>query len=269
MRRQSNQKRHERRTKHRQGKKKEGIQNISLQRNLVNESTFNTKIIIDPWEWFANFLCINYKFDAKVIFDTKNSSEHSYFGKAILVKTFFPEFSIMITNKQYLYGYYITMHYYFKKNNNTIGTACWTYDTFGEDRVGYETTETDKIMNSIFEMDNFGNCFIANKIIERIYHDLELSTFCQFIHRIGNMMIMGNKLASSFPQHEEDQGTCNQNVVCFNKYNELLKECKRTPYMCYDFKLLYNAFEEMRNVLLENIPLIKEIRNVVIDYYFG
>jgi hypothetical protein len=261
----------ERKTKKYHDKRSKCHQNnhISFEQKETNDFTEKK---IDPLEWFAEFLCTNYKFDTKVIIDIENKFHHN---KMIIVKTSFPGFSIRIITGHGLNHNYIAMSYYNKKKNKTIGINIWYYVVY-EVKEKYTTnnvmTENDKKFNAIFSTNDFVNYKVANEIIEHIQYNLEPYNFCKFIHTLGYQMIFWNQLLHNQSCHkgeQNDQEICDQYAVCFSKYNEILKKCESNLVFCSDYKFSINAFEKMNSTFFENIPVAKEIRRIVIRYLFG
>jgi hypothetical protein len=258
------QKRHERRT----------IRRRNHQDKTINSEI--TKVICPPkihekinaWEWFANFLCDEYKFEAAVMDDieTKFLSKALYprIENAIIVKTPYPGFSILITN--IWQEHYIIMKYCNKKD--TIGLyKIWIYDTHNNilPKQIYSGTKRDDIFDSIFGIDNFVNCSVAQKIIEHIHHSLKPINFCKFVHSLGADLILIEK-AENYKDVLPVIASRNcPNYTCYlEKYNELLKSNKECSKRHYEYKL---AFEALYQVVLRNILWINSIRNIVISYF--
>jgi hypothetical protein len=246
---------------------------------------------IDAWKWFADFLRKEYKLDTKIINEAdKNGKKGDFvflFDKVIIINTPNSDFSILVTNKRNCNRRYISITYCIGEHIITHESMLEYYITSGSYEKGcnYKTTKNDEAFNNIFGINDFVNCYVANKIIKYIHYCLEPMIFCRYIHNLGFIIMERNDLLNLLPstsKHEIQElvvfhRACyldninfsnlllskHDYVSCLDKYNECLKKCNKIPHLCYDYKI---CFEALYNTFIKITFPIKPIRDIVINY---
>jgi hypothetical protein len=263
-----------------------------FQRKKEKQSAKITETKIDAWEWFAEFLRTEYKFNTKIIRGTDGAKKRNFifmFDKAIIINTPNSDFSILITNKGYK-DRYISMTYCIGEHIITQETMLmYQLTNKSYTKNDHKPTKYDEEFNNVFGINDFVNCYVANKIIKRIHDCLDPNIFCKYIHNLGILAMEKNNFSDllSF-KHEKQKKTCDcvscmedinfsdlslsnhderkqcsDYVSCLHNFNEYLKECKEVPYICYNYKI---CFEALYSTFIKNTFLIKPIRDIVINY---